>query len=174
MQDQDTPYGYCHCGCGEKTKLGRGRSGPRDYVFGHVWRGRKKGGVDYVVDENGCWIWQKNLRSGYGRAWRDSRMVTAHRWFWEQENGLVPEGLELDHLCRVRACVNPDHLEAVTREVNIRRSPVAKLTVEQVLEIRADQHSTIAELSERYGVTTQMIRLIQLNRNWKEVVESDA
>ncbi len=75
-----------------------------------------------------CWNWTayKNTK-GYGRfAVEASRQVLAHRLAWEWENGPVPDGLELDHLCRNRACVNPDHLEPVTHTENVRRSAAAR------------------------------------------------
>ena len=50
-------------------------------------------------------------------------------------HGPVPEGLELDHLCRIRHCVNPDHVEPVTCAVNVRRGDLTKLTEEQVRSI---------------------------------------
>lgn len=81
----------------------------------------------YAVDENGCWIWQGHInRQGYGLLWVGSRTTTrrlmrAHRVVYEMVRGPVARGLELDHLCRVRACVNPDHLEPVTHAENLRR-----------------------------------------------------
>jgi hypothetical protein len=76
----------------------------------------------YVVDENGCWIWQKaKTTKGYGYKYRDGRMVVAHRWMYELSVGPIPEGLQLDHLCRVHACINPAHLEPVTPRENNRR-----------------------------------------------------
>lgn len=71
----------------------------------------------------GCWLWmgQSNGR-GYGRLHlHDHQLVLAHRFSWEIHKGLVPDGLELDHLCKVKICVNPDHLEPVTHEENIAR-----------------------------------------------------
>lgn len=72
------------------------------------------------VDKSGeCWIWKGSLRAnGYGSFGQGK----AHRYAYESVNGLIPEGLEIDHLCRVRSCVRPDHLEAVTKTINILRS----------------------------------------------------
>lgn len=76
------------------------------------------------VEKTGpCWIWTACLNeAGYGQFSKiGRRLISAHRWSWEQEHGPVPDGLELDHLCRNHACVRPDHLEAVTRAVNAQR-----------------------------------------------------
>ncbi len=68
---------------------------------------------------NGCWIWTGRLdRYGYGRMRADKDNTTAHRVSYEIHKGPIPEGLQIDHLCCVRKCVNPDHLEAVTASVN--------------------------------------------------------
>jgi hypothetical protein len=81
--------------------------------------------TEYVVDERGCWVWQmcRNNR-GYGLKWNREtrRLMVAHRWYYERAHGAIPEGLQLDHLCRVKACVNPAHLEAVTAQVNNQRA----------------------------------------------------
>src|SRR3954469_2333783 len=70
----------------------------------------------------GCWLWVGCvLSSGYGQFWDGERKVGAHRWSYEHFVGPIPYGLELDHLCRVRNCVNPAHLEPVTRAENHRR-----------------------------------------------------
>ena len=83
------------------------------------------------IDRSGeCWLWRSTLDAhGYGRfgvagaTRREWRTFLAHRVSYETYVGPIPEGLDLDHLCRVRECVNPDHLEPVTRSENLRRSP---------------------------------------------------
>jgi hypothetical protein len=74
-------------------------------------------------DERGCWIWTGAKTTGYGRYSppKAKRLVLAHRYAFENLVGPVPAGLDLDHLCRTRACVNPAHLEPVTRQVNLLR-----------------------------------------------------
>ena len=72
-------------------------------------------------DANGCWLWTGSIGGGgYGR-FKTHRTTYAHRAAYEMMVGPIPRGLELDHLCRVRRCVNPVHLEAVTRSENQRR-----------------------------------------------------
>lgn len=79
---------------------------------------------------SGCWLWQASVdQYGYGRikiGGRQGRPVAAHRVAYEQLVGPIPDGLELDHLCRMPACVNPAHLEPVTRGVNQTRAFAAR------------------------------------------------
>lgn len=68
---------------------------------------------------SGCWLWMRALTSaGYATiGWKDY----PHRMIYRLFKGEIPSGLDLDHKCRVRSCVNPDHLEPVTRRENLRR-----------------------------------------------------
>jgi hypothetical protein len=85
------------------------------------------------VDKNGpvpahrpdlgrCWVWlgSRNAK-GYGRVFYQGRHQKPHRLSYQEEYGPIPDGLVPDHLCRNRACVNPDHLETVTVRVNLLR-----------------------------------------------------
>ena len=70
----------------------------------------------------GCWLWTgATTDKGYGVFW-DGKLGRAHRWAYTHWRGPIPEGLTLDHLCQVKACVNPDHLEPVTALENYRRA----------------------------------------------------
>lgn len=71
-----------------------------------------------------CWVWNgpPHHDGGYARVHVEGRQVYAHRVAYELANGPIPDGLELDHLCEVKLCVNPEHLEAVTHQVNTQRA----------------------------------------------------
>ena len=69
-----------------------------------------------------CWVWSRALlKSGYGALKRNGKSLRAHRWMYEQACGPIPDGLVLDHLCENKPCVNPEHLEPVTKRENERR-----------------------------------------------------
>jgi hypothetical protein len=81
------------------------------------------------VDKNGplwngtnCWVWVGACSDdGYGRFMLDGKTVLSHRFAYELVKSKIPGRLQLDHLCRNHACVNPDHLEIVTNKINILR-----------------------------------------------------
>lgn len=74
---------------------------------------------------NGCWEWIRVLKpQGYGQF---GKGALAHRISYEKHKGKIPDGLQIDHLCRNRKCVNPDHLEAVTASTNTLRGDRPKI-----------------------------------------------
>jgi hypothetical protein len=79
-----------------------------------------------VCRETGCWLWTASLGSGYGQFMLNGMPVRAHRVAYEALIGPVPRHLQCDHLCRVRRCVNPAHLEIVTSGENTRRGNAGK------------------------------------------------
>lgn len=72
----------------------------------------------YEVAETGCWLWTANQSKGYGLFWLRGKVRAAHRVAYERHVGQIPEGLQLDHLCRTPLCVNPTHLEPVSHREN--------------------------------------------------------
>lgn len=84
----------------------------------------------FEIDDNGCWLWTgyvgSGSRDGYGRVpvtrvRQSGESVVAHRFAWRHLVGPIPDGFQLDHLCRIRRCINPDHLEPVTNRHNALR-----------------------------------------------------
>lgn len=74
-----------------------------------------------MFDGTPCIIWPGAKDQGYGRIKIKGRKLMAHRVIYENIKGKIKRGLELDHLCRNRGCVNPDHLEPVTTKENVLR-----------------------------------------------------
>jgi hypothetical protein len=103
---------------GGKVYRRRARDPEREWPF---W--------DRVDKTETCWLWKgKKIKGGYGQLTRAGRFVYAHRYAYEMAHGPIPEGRQVDHLCRNRLCVNPAHLEVVSQQENIRRGHAGKAT----------------------------------------------
>jgi len=174
VQATDRPLGLCWCGCGERTNnatvtdassgIVRGR--PKRYINGH---NRRLSPFEYLEEDRGydtpCWIWQRSFtRFGYP----SHQDGFAHRVYFERRFGPVASGLVLDHLCRVPACVNPEHLEAVTNAENCRRGAKAKITMEIANTIRASPDDALA-LAARYGISRSTVYNIRKGKRWADV-----
>jgi hypothetical protein len=79
-----------------------------------------------IDPDTGCWVFPIVQADGYARFWMGTRLVSAHRYYYEAARGKVPASKHLDHLCRNRACICPDHLEPVTRKENMRRAAASR------------------------------------------------
>jgi hypothetical protein len=119
----------------------------------------------------GCWEWQGVLTFGYGYFWTTRQNFRAHRFSYELHKGEIPEGLTIDHLCRNRACVNPDHLEAVPQIVNTYRAPTpATINAGKMFcpsGHRYTQENTRIEKAGKHGRTRRKCRICDRDRHRK-------
>lgn len=177
----------CECGCGLKaplapqshTRFGWIKGRPMRFILGHNNHLRRLSPIEYLEIDMGhktpCWIWQRGKdKNGYGRCHAKvagSRTMLAHVYYYTQKHGPVPEGLQLDHLCRVPSCVNPGHLEVVSNAENTQRGLVAKLTPHQVSEIRRrlQKGDHRRELAGIYHVTQRTIYDVGRGKTWTNV-----
>lgn len=184
-------WGTCFCGCERETAVAdstdlssRKLAGhPRWWIRGHA---NKISGPDYEVQDRGyktpCWIWRKaGHTSPYGQKYGTLRRpgesvpVSAHRYMWEKHRGAVAPGLDLDHLCRVTLCVNPDHLEPVTHAENVRRGRGTRLTMEDAQEIRrvyAAGGISHRKLAKQRGVSAGLVLGICRGKLWREPTQA--
>lgn len=108
------------------------------------------------TDLGACWRWGGKINHcGYARLYvGEGREVMAHRFSYELHVGVIPDGLDLDHLCRVRDCVNPAHLEPVTRRENLLRGETAPARESRLTHCRRghpyDEVNTYRAAGKRY------------------------
>lgn len=158
----------CWCGCGELADLRFKR-----FAYGHNTQDGRGVHPDYwqygvEKDEHGCWLWTGSLsHNGYARMYVKGKEQNVHRHVYETMIGDVPAGHQIDHRCRVRRCINPEHLEAVTPTENIRRASGTKLTVEQVKEIRESSEDYRA-VANKLGISPEYVHSIRRGLNWEE------
>jgi hypothetical protein len=166
-------YGLCGCDCGQATtlaerddpKLGWVKGQSKQFIHGHNARIAHRYNEVDTGFETPCWIWllAKN-EHGYGRCYdpETGRMSMAHRKYYEDHVGPIPPGYQLDHLCKMPACVFWAHLEPVTARENVRRGRAAKLTQADVDAIRASRDRQWV-LARRYGIHQSQVSRI---KNW--------
>lgn len=169
--------GLCECGCGGHAPIARSSNRSRNSVKGKPLRfingHSRRRPHRWIVEDRGyltpCWVWQERVdEDGYGCFKRNKRQIRAHRFYYEELRGPIPEGLGLDHLCRVRGCVNPDHLEPVPQRVNIRRGDRTKLAPQEVLRIR-NASGSISEIARECGISRRQVRRIRKGENWGDL-----
>lgn len=170
------PSGMCLCGCGQPTRIVDSGSKKRGIPYGahrHYCHGHhpRKHPDAYRVEDRGyetpCWIWLgAHTDDGYGKF----KAKLAHRVYYERYIGPIPEGLTIDHLCRVTDCVNPEHMEPVTNLENIRRSPRQKVTPEMAKAIRSLYPGmTQQAIADRYGIDQTYVSAIIRRKYFKDV-----
>jgi hypothetical protein len=126
--------------------------------------------ASYVVEPNGCWVWTKaRTTAGYGHFHLRGRYYQAHRLVYGLLRGPVLT-VVMDHLCRNRACVNPDHLEPVSHAENVRRGDGARLTpelVRRIYSLRAQGLSQRA-IGRRVQVDHSTVSRVLKGQRWSE------
>lgn len=171
------PSGLCFCGCGKPTHEFTSANTKRGNYIGHHARYLSGHNVksNYREEDRGfktsCWIWQGASGKNYGGMRNDGKLEPVHRVYYESKYGKVPQGLELDHLCRQTACCNPDHVEAVTHAVNCQRGACGKLTREQVEYIRDYpnyEKGSRMLIAEQFGIHKNTVSAI---RNHKKRIQ---
>jgi hypothetical protein len=165
----------CACGCGDLTpsaksndsRRGRRKGQPCRYIKGHHRRKPDRHAVTDTGYKTPCWICKlARDPAGYGKCRSATGKVSmAHRVSYEEHVGHIPHGRQLDHLCRMPACVNPAHLEPVSSAENVRRGLRTKLDIRAVEEICASTE-TQAVLARRYGVGQPQISRIKSGKSW--------
>ena len=139
--------------------------------------------VDVINDADSCWEWKGKVGpTGYGRLKANGRELRAHRYAYELEYGSIPNGLFILHKCDNRRCCRPSHLSIGSTQDNMddmkrkgRQAKweghgMAKLTWEQVMEIRRklSNGSKGIDLRVEYGISMTAISNIKLNKTWRE------
>jgi len=108
---------------------------------------------------SGCWLWTGTLNpGGYGCVGFQGKTKGAHRVAYMLANGSISAGMDLDHLCRVRCYVNPGHLEAVTRSVNLRRGEAGQNLVSKALAKTHCQPATLTKATTYMSISAAVER----------------
>jgi hypothetical protein len=127
----------------------------------------------FTVAESGCWEWTRGkLPQGYGVVSIAGRPWRAHRALFEILAGPIPDGLGLDHLCRNRCCVNPDHLEPVTTRENLMRG--ATLAARNAVKTHCPRGHAYDEANTRQHNGRRFCRACESQRRREQRAEDAA
>lgn len=131
---------------------------------------------DYIVDAQGCWIWQKATLNGYpisgGTAGTSARV---HRLYWERANGPLPDGHDVHHTCGETLCINPGHLEALHwRDHDLLHFLHERgLSLETVMAVREEGRkpgSSTRKVAAEYGVSRETVRRWWNSTTWADFI----
>lgn len=165
------------CGCGGKAPIapmndkryGIVKGKPQRYIKGHQ---HFKSGVEYIVDESGCWVSQRSVNTaGYCHGYIDGVHKYAHVHAYEKAHGPVPDGMFVHHTCHNKRCVNPAHLECYDREEHHRKHGICKLTQDDVRQIRKlhSEGTSQGDIRGLFHISQSHCSAIINRRFWKNV-----
>lgn len=187
IKPADFPDQYCACGCGEITprakrtsaQMGVVKGQPLTYINLHHLNKIRLYDNGFKVEDRGyktpCWVWQWCIDQGYAVLTVDSPRGRVnnrvHRITYQDKFGKIDDSVPLDHLCRLRCCVNPDHLEPVTTGENVRRGALTKLNWDKVAELRGivyvnRQH--MKDVSKQYNISIRNLEFVLAGKTWPE------
>ena len=123
-----------------------------------------------VEKTDSCWVWRAGVdRNGYGKFQVEGRNMFAHRVSFILSGRNISNGLVIDHICRNQRCVNPDHMEVVTRQENVRRGNSVKVDRSKIEVIKEKYKTglfTQTELGNIFGISQNEISMIVNNRRF--------
>lgn len=133
-----------------------------------VYKGRHRG---YKIVENGCWEYLgAGDKDGYAAQIQENgKTLRGQRYYYEKYKGKIPKGLQIDHLCKNRICVNPEHFEAVTPMENLRRRVNVKMNEEVVDRIRRiykNQNVSQTALAKKFNINQCHVSRIVNFKRW--------
>lgn len=120
-----------------------------------------------------CWLWTRGkTTAGYAEAFAEGRVVYAHRAMYESRVGPIGAGLTTHHRCEQRSCINPDHMEFLTREDHAGAAGHGKLTADQAADVcaRARAGQPHREIAAQFDISTAMVSLIRNGKRWRAAV----
>jgi len=151
----------CLCGCGlEVTSPDKQGVVRYWHKGGHAARKFVQYSIENKEYKTDCWLWRLSKNKfGYGMIGmgRNLNPQLAHRYYYEKVKGFIPKKMQLDHLCRNRDCVNPEHLEIVNNKINSHRGLSTKMNSKDIALIRNEHkkrgRGSIKNIAKEFGLS---------------------